>query len=94
MSHTINIRPAYFLQDGGLNHKQFWRYIKSTRKDQSGVTALSLDGTHIYNAKDKAEALDSQFSLVKTSQKCLIVPAILILVCQKYPSPWMELNHC
>ena len=55
---------SLFLQDGGLNHKQFWRYIKSTRKDQSGVSPLNVNGSHIYSAKDKAEALNSQFQSV------------------------------
>jgi len=30
-------------------------------KDQTGVAPLSVDGTYIYNAKDEAETLNSQF---------------------------------
>ena len=82
VSHTINIRTAYFLQDGGLNHKQFLRYIKSTFKDQSGVAPLNVNGLHIYSTKDKAEALNSQFQSVFSSENLTEMPD-----CTGHPYP-------
>ena len=47
-SHN-NYQNNLFLQDGELNHKQFWRYIKCARKDHTGVALLNVNSTDVYN---------------------------------------------
>ena len=37
------------------HHKNFWRYIKKLRKDQSGVSSLTIND----NPEEKAEALNN-----------------------------------
>ena len=48
------------------NNKPFWRYIKSKKKDNIGVSPLKEDGSLHYESVTKAEILLKQFSSVFT----------------------------
>ncbi len=48
--------------------KRFWTFIKSVRKDYSGVAALKVDGKTTADAKEKADALNRQFESVFTHE--------------------------
>ena len=67
-----------------------------TRKDPTGVASLNVNGKHVYNAKDKAEALNNQFKSIFCSKNLTDMPD-----CSSHPYPcipdisflWMELKH-
>ena len=69
-----NYQNGLFTQDEGINHKNFWKYIKHIRIDQFGVAPLNVDDTCINNSKDKAESLNKQFQSVFTSENLLHMP--------------------
>ncbi|XP_030843578.1 uncharacterized protein LOC115924838 [Strongylocentrotus purpuratus] len=46
------------------NTKNFWRYIRSTKKDNVGIQTLKVNNQTLTNARDKAFALSSQFESV------------------------------
>ena len=48
------------------NPRQFWRFINSSRKDNSGVQVLKVNDTNITSDRGKADALANQFSSVFT----------------------------
>jgi hypothetical protein len=48
--------------------KQFWNYIRNTKKDSSGVAPLRSDGLLVDDTKDKAEILNRQYFSVFTPE--------------------------
>ena len=50
------------------NPRQFWRFINSSRKDNSGVQVLKVNDTNITSDRGKADALANQFSSVFTKE--------------------------
>jgi hypothetical protein len=46
--------------------KQFWNYIKNTRKDNTGVSPVRKDGILIDDTRQKAEILNEQYPYVFT----------------------------
>ena len=70
--------------------KRFWQYIKSTRKDYTGVATLKVNGTIINVPKEKADQLNKQFESVFTHetkvQPDLLPVASPYPVAQKYTS--------
>ena len=73
-SAHCNYQNGLFTQNEGINHKNFWKYVKHIRKDQFGVAPLNVDDTCINNSKDKAESLNKQFQSVFTSENLLHMP--------------------
>ena len=65
--------------------KKFWRYVKSQRRNNSGVQVLKVDDIEITRDTEKAEALANQFSSVFTRENnahcCHIYLAIAFLTC-------------
>ena len=51
------------------NHKPFWRYVKSQRQDNCGVSPLKWNGELHSDSKDKAQILNDQFSSVFTKDE-------------------------
>ena len=63
------------------NQKKFWSFIKSLRKDSTGIQILEVDGNQLTTSADKAEALNSQslqMSLLPAYQTKVL---LLILLC-------------
>ena len=54
------------------NHKPFWRYIKSKKSDNIGISPLKQDGNLFYDSKTKAEILLNQFKSVFTKSDGVI----------------------
>ena len=50
------------------NPKDFWRYIRYKRKDNTGVQSLKVDDKLYTDDQDKAEALSNQFESVFTHE--------------------------
>ena len=48
--------------------KRFWQFVKSKRKDRTGVATLKVNGNSISNPKDKANELNKQFESVFTRE--------------------------
>ena len=44
--------------------KKFWGYIKSIKKDASGVSPLKKDGVFVSDSKGKANILNQQYASV------------------------------
>ena len=44
--------------------KRFWQFVKSRRKDHTGIATLKVNGKTISSPKDKADALNTQFESV------------------------------
>ena len=55
-----------FSNNGGINYKKFWRYVKTIRKDTHGIAPLKVKGSLVYHSKDQAEILNKQFQSVFT----------------------------
>ena len=51
-------------QDSDTNRKTLYKFIKNSRTDNSGVATLTKDGKTLTSPKDKANALNQQFSSV------------------------------
>ena len=47
--------------------KKLWNYIKSQRKEETGIADLTENNKHISNAKEKADLFNKQFSNVFSS---------------------------
>ena len=62
------------------NTKPFWRYIKSKKQDNVGVSPLLKDGKLEVDSKPKAEILLSQFSSVFSTLKTNIMPDVSLHV--------------
>jgi hypothetical protein len=45
---------------------QYWKYVKSRKRETVGVPTLKVNGETIENSKGKAEALNEQFKSVFT----------------------------
>ena len=56
------------------NNKKFWRYVKSKRQDNFGVSTLKGNGKVATDQKAKAEMLDNQFSSVFTKENTSNLP--------------------
>ena len=74
-------RKAYYdyvsrLFDSRSNSKKFWSFIKGRRKDNTGVTSLSVGGTTVTDDTSKANALNNQFASVFTRENVSTVPVI------------------
>lgn len=54
--------------------KRFWSYIKSLRKDNSGVSPLKENGKMHADAKDKADILNRQYESVFTKESTTNIP--------------------
>ncbi len=54
--------------------KKFWRYIKSQRKNTSGVQVLKVNGADVTGDKEKSEVLANQFSSVFTREDSSQLP--------------------
>ena len=46
--------------------RQFWKYIKAMKKDNSSVPSLTVDNQTVISAKEKAYVLNNQFQSVFT----------------------------
>ena len=69
--------------DSSTSKKRFWSYIKTKKKDNTGVAPLK-DGEMICtNAKQKAYILNNQFQSVFTTENLSNIPQ---LDCSIYPS--------
>ena len=67
-----------FLQEGLANNntKPFWRYVKSKKQDNIGVSPLKQRGQLLNDSKSKAELLLSQFSSVFTRAQSGPLPKV------------------
>ena len=54
--------------------KKFWGYIKSLKKDASGVAPLKQDGVLVSDAKGKSNILNKQYASVFTEEDTTSVP--------------------
>ena len=50
------------------NPRAFWSFIKKTKSEEVGISALKVNGRVISDAKEKAEALNDQFASVFTRE--------------------------
>lgn len=62
----VNESLSNSLEEG--KNKSFWKYIKSKRNDNVGVSALRKNGQLHQDSKSKAEILNDQFKSVFTKQ--------------------------
>ena len=57
------------------NRRQFWKYIRSKRKEKCGISSLSVDSKEYSNPKDKAIILNNYFQSVFTNEDLSTVPS-------------------
>ena len=63
------VNPINNVIQKGLNEnnsKPFWRYVKSRRQDNVGVSPLKKMGQYVNDSKEKAQILVEQFQSVFT----------------------------
>jgi len=70
IDHTLTTA----LEEG--NHRPFWGYIKSQRKDVGGVAPLKENGKLHSSSTEKAEILSRQFSSVFTRDQMDQIPSM------------------
>ena len=51
------------------NPKRFWSFIKANKQENIGIPTLQVNDQPIINDRDKANALNNQFSAVFTQEK-------------------------
>ena len=81
MTKQINIAHANY-QSNLFNNdsqdyntsKRFWKYIKSLKKDQLGVTALVSNGRTVISSFEKASILNNHFYSVFTKEDLTNIP--------------------
>ena len=61
-------------QEHQPKQKRFWAYIKSLRKDSSGIAPLKDNGTLHADAKDKADILNRQYESTWTREDTTSIP--------------------
>ena len=66
--------PSNFIEGGRKICKKFWSYIKSVKKDSSGVAPLKENGAVVSNARGKADILNRQYESVFTSEDLINLP--------------------
>ena len=54
------------------NPKRFWSFIKASKRENIGIPTLRVNDKPITNDRDKANALNNQFTSVFTSESCPI----------------------
>ena len=64
----IAYQEKLFDCDTNSSHKNFWRYIRSLRRDNTGVIPLKHQNSLISNPCDKAKILNDQFYSVFTHE--------------------------
>ena len=62
----VNESLSKSMEDG--NNKSFWKYIKSKRTDNVGVSGLKSNGKLYQDSQSKAEILNNQFKSVFTKE--------------------------
>lgn len=48
--------------------KRFWKFVKNSRSDNSGIPTLKENGQTVTRSRDKAEVLNNQFKRVFTTE--------------------------
>ena len=67
-------------KDNGFKiSKEFWSYVRSKRRDMTGIPVLKVDGKEITTGREKAEALSGQYDSIFTNEdltdiSCLLTP--------------------
>ena len=67
------------------NTKPFWKYIKSRKTDNIGVSPLKDKGKLVSDSKGKAEILIQQFRSVFTIDKSTSIPKTTNTYWKQYP---------
>jgi hypothetical protein len=70
--------------------KTFWGYIKSLKKDASGIAPLKQDGVLISDAKGKADILNKQYASVFTEEDTTSIPDLGPCPYPKMPTPVIQ----
>ena len=63
-----------FSDNGGINYKKFWRYVKTIQKDTHGIAPLKVENSFVYHSEGQAEVLNKQFLSVFTKEYLSNVP--------------------
>ena len=58
------------------NRRQFWKYIRTRRKDSSGISTLLVNDEYISDPAEKASTLSNQFQSVFTIEDQSSVPSL------------------
>ena len=63
---------SYIADLSEAGNKQFWKYIKTKRKDNVGIQSLKVDNQTITDDQGKADILANQFHSVFTKDDCQV----------------------
>ena len=83
-AHDIHVQETINPENGSDGNRNFWRYIKSLRRDSFGVPPLRTPSGMAHTPTDQAAALSSQFSSVFTEEGNTPLPHI-------FPSPHQDM---
>ena len=78
----IKSHDEYILDTDGKDNgfkisKKFWSYVKSKRRDMTGIPVLKVDGIEITTGREKAEALSEQYDSIFTNEDLTDIPCLL-----------------
>ena len=71
-----------FSDNGSVNKKKFWRYVKTLRRDIHGIAPLKVDNSLVHHSEGQAEILNKQFQSVFTEADLSSIPD-----CSQPPMP-------
>ena len=57
--------------------KKFWSYVRTKRRDTTGIPVLKVDGKEITAGREKAEALSKQYDSIFTNEDLTNIPCLL-----------------
>ena len=63
-----------FSDNGSVNKKKFWRYVKSLRRDIHGIAPLKVDNSLVHHSEGQAKILNKQFQSVFTEEDLSSIP--------------------
>ena len=81
LSPSLKIYKGILDTDGKDNgfkiSKKFWSYVRSKRRDMTGIAVLKVDGKEITTGREKAEALSEQYDSIFTNEDLTDIPCLL-----------------
>ena len=57
--------------------KKCWSYVRTKRRDTTGIPVLKVDGKEITAGREKAEALSKQYDCIFTNEDVTNIPCLL-----------------
>ena len=85
-AHQQYLSSLFTPEEGQTHLKRFWGYIRSMKRDSSGIPTLRKDESLVSDSKEKAEILAHQYESVFTEEDLTHIP-------DKGTSPFSDMSN-